>query len=292
MRWLIPWLLATACAGSAAADEPVRTVDAIRAKLEPSYLVVPLAFSGLDPVWYEANVVAHFFVHRAGWPFAVVLTPKIVLRLFREYSDPVKTPSYMPRLTLFLWADEALAPGAVGSYFSVGVGHHSNGQAGPVFLPGGELNHETGDFTTNNLELAAHLLRRDRTWLSWSRLSLQWHPWFAQQERLLGRYGTTFAELEATLVEQLPLNGRVGASVGMMLNASRRSSDGGLAGQLRRFPISITYATGWPDVDLAVFARYYLGRDYYNIWFDRMLHVVQVGISSNVSPLIGSNDHP
>jgi len=297
LRGLASIISACACAfscgaSSAAAEEAVRTADAIRGRLEPSYLVAPLAISGLDPVWYEANVVAHFFVHRDAWRWALVLTPKIVVRLFREYSEPVKTPSYMPRLTLFLWSEKQLAAAAGTSYFSVGLGHHSNGQAGPVFLPGGALNHETGDFTTNYVELAGHLLDRDRTWLGWSRLSVEWHPWFAQQQRLLGRYGSLFAELEATIVERLPLDGRIGASVGMMLNASPRSSEGGLVRQLERFPVAVTYAVGWPDVELALFARYYLGRDYYNIWFDRRLHVLQIGISSNISPTLGSQDSP
>lgn len=289
--WSAPLVVLLAIlSGTATAEEPVRTSTAIRGALEPSYLVAPLAISGLDPVWYEANVVAHFFVHRKSWPWALVLTPKIVVRLFREHSEPVKTPSYMPRLTLFLWSDKQLAARASTIYYSVGIGHHSNGQAGPVFLPGGALNHESGDFTTNNIELAGHLLRRDRTWFGWSRLSLEWHPWFAQQERLLGRYGTLFAELEATIVEDLPLEGRIGATLGMILNASTRSSEGGLLGQLHRFPISVTYAVGWPEIELALFARYYLGRDYYNIWFDRELHVLQLGISSNVSAMLGSDD--
>jgi hypothetical protein len=288
-RWLASLLVILTCASSkAAADELVRTADAVRAKLEPSYLVVPLSISGLDPLWYEANIVAHFFVHRDDWPFAVVLTPKLVARLFRERSEPVKTPSYMPRLSLFLWTEDRLATGRSTAYGSIGVGHHSNGQAGDVFLPGGELNHDTGDFNTNYLEVAGHLIDRERRWLGWSRMSLEWHPWFAQQDRLIGRYGSLFAELEASIIEDLPLNGRIGASVGVILDAFQHGSDNAFVRQLERFPMSVSYAVGWPDIELALFARYYVGRDYYNIWFDRMVHMVQLGISSNVSPLVGS----
>lgn len=292
LRSLGSLFLALAFASSAAADDSIRTADAVRAKLEPSYLVAPLSISGLDPVWYEVNVVAHFFVHRQSWPLALVLTPKIVARLFRERSEPVKTPSYMPRLTLFMWSEPELARGGATTYGSIGVGHHSNGQAGEVFLPGGELNHESGDFNTNYLEVAGYLIDRERAWLGWGRLSLEWHPWFAQQDRLVGRYGSLFAELEATIVEDLPLNGRVGASLGVILDAFERHADDALLRQLERFPVSVTYAVGWPDVELALFARYYVGRDYYNIWFDRMLHIVQIGISSNLSPLVGSQDSP
>lgn len=287
MRWLLPLLLAIAWPSSAAADEPIRTADAVRAKLEPSYLVVPLRISGLDPIWYEASIVAHFFVHRRAWPFAVVLTPKVVARLFVERSEPVKTPSYMPRLTLFLWSEAELAQRGATTYGSIGLGHHSNGQAGDVFLPGGELNHESGDFTTNYVEVAGHLIDRQRSWLGWGRLSLEWHPSFAQQDQLIGRYGSLFAELEATMVEDLPLHGRIGVSVGAILDAFSHHADDALSRQLERFPLSVAYAVAFEGSELALFARYYTGRDYYNIWFDRTIHVLQIGITSHAAPLIG-----
>src|ERR1700753_2273189 len=68
----------------------VETVDIVRAALEPAYLAYPIALSGLDPLIFESNVVAHFMIHRPSWPFALVLSPKIVVRMFRGYSAPVK----------------------------------------------------------------------------------------------------------------------------------------------------------------------------------------------------------
>lgn len=58
-----------------------------------------------------------------------------------------------------------------------------------------------------------------------------------------------------------------------------------IARQLERFPIELTYTHAFPEIELALFARYYLGRDYYNIWFDRLLHTLQLGISSRLPTL-------
>lgn len=276
----------------AAAQERLSTPDVIRANLEPSYLVVPINLSGLDPVWYEANILAHFFAHQESWPFALVLTPKIVLRLFREPSDPVKTPSYMPRLAFFLWSKDADDHGRRTRYASLTIGHHSNGQADPTWLAGQHINHDSGDFYTNYIELAGHELDRDRRWLSWNRLSLQWHPRFVQHATLHGHYGSLRAEIDSTILDNLPLRGRLGASVGVILDGFVRSSDDSIVRQLERFPVSVTYSVGFAGVEVALFARYYLGHDYYNIWFDRMLHTVQIGIASNVSPLLGSQQNP
>jgi hypothetical protein len=261
----------------------------MRANLEPSYLVVPLNLAGLDPVWYEANIVPHFVAHRRDWPFAVVLTPKILLRLFRENSDPVKTPSYMPRLALFFWLDQPTEPSEPLHYASFTVLHHSNGQAGPTFLPGRELNHDTGDFYTNYLELALHGFHPDRRLLRWTRVALEWHPWFFQQADIIGRYGSLRFQLDATVLEQPSFGGSLSASVAVLMDAISLNAGGSVARQLERFPISVAYSVAFEGVELALFARYYLGRDYYNIWFDRTAHVLQIGISSHVAPLLSGD---
>ncbi len=41
-----------------------------------------------------------------------------------------------------------------------------------------------------------------------------------------------------------------------------------------------------PGFDLGVFAGYYLGQDYYNIWFDRVIHTVQIGVAGAIGPVL------
>jgi hypothetical protein len=39
-----------------------------------------------------------------------------------------------------------------------------------------------------------------------------------------------------------------------------------------------------------LYVGYYLGHDYYNIYFDRIIHTLQIGIAGNVMPqLIDTN---
>lgn len=281
-------LLAQLWQASALAQERYEVADVVRANLEPSYLVVPLELGGLDPVWYEANVVAHFVVHRQAWPFSLVLTPKVIARLFQAYSEPVKTPSYMPRLALFYWLDAPDAQSGAVRYASFTVMHHSNGQAGSTYLPGRRgLNHDTGDFYTNGIELAVHLFEPALPVFRWSRAALEWDPWLVQQEDIAGRYGSLHLQLDATVLQQPSFGGSLSASLGALLDAFAHNEQGSVARLLERFQLSIAYAVAFEGSDLALFARYYGGRDYYNIWFDRNVHVLQLGIASHVAPLLG-----
>jgi hypothetical protein len=277
------WTLVLESAASSAQPRAMR--DVIQDQLEPTYLVFPVPIAGLDPVWYEAQLAAHFFAHRAAWPFALVVSPHAVVRLFREYGEPVKTPSYMPRVTLFAWSARARPAEARVTYASLALGHHSNGQAGPPFLPGRRLNHETGDFYTNYVELALHTRAAERAWLESMRVALQVHPPPLQQPQLVGRYGMLHAQLGCTLLDGIASGGSVRMDLGATLDGIQHFARDTISRRLERFSIEVTYTHGFPEIELALFARYYLGRDYYNIWFDRVLHTIQLGISSQLPVL-------
>jgi hypothetical protein len=74
--------------------------------------------------------------------------------MFAEASAPVRTPSYMPRLTTFFWFGES--PTQATAYFSAAFLHHSNGQSGPFYNSDGSHNHEGGSFGTNYFEFAVY----------------------------------------------------------------------------------------------------------------------------------------
>jgi hypothetical protein len=58
---------------------------------------------------------------------------------------------------------------------------------------------------------------------------------------------------------------------------------------IERFPISVHYIIQAPHTDLGLYVGYYLGHDYYNIYFDRIIHTLQIGISGSVTPTLGSD---
>jgi hypothetical protein len=274
------------CAASEGARDEVATSEVVRTNLEPSYLVYPIGLSGLDPLYFEVSIAPNFFVSRPSWPFAFVLAPKIVARMFREHSAPVKTPSYMPRAGFFLWFNDTLRGKEPAFYTSLTFNHHSNGQTGPFFLPDGSINHDDGDFATNYLELSLYATAFTQRYFGWSRLALEWHLNFGQSQDLLGRYGLKRLHLSSSVLNELPLHGTLAIELSAILDDFLHASDHAVVRALERFPISFRYQFMIPGIELGFYVGYYFGHDYYNIWFDRLINVFQIGISGAVSPSV------
>jgi outer membrane phospholipase A len=80
-----------------------------------------------------------------------VLTPQIIVRMYDEFSYPVRTPSYMPNITLyFLTGSE----GSINKLSLFGkIAHHSNGQDGDFYDESGDMNLRYGNFATNYADL-------------------------------------------------------------------------------------------------------------------------------------------
>jgi hypothetical protein len=271
-------LPAEASAHDDVAKVPIGAI--VRANLEPSYLAYPIGVTGLDPLFFETSIVPNFSVLPRRWRVALFLTPKIVLRMFREDSEPVKTPSYMPRLTAFFWFEERAAfPIA---YFSVALEHHSNGQSGPFTHADGTRNHDDGSFDTNSLHLAVYPIWWKSPLFAWNSISVEYHPPFLEDADLRATYGatriqwaTTLLTTRAALVSQLSV--RLTAIVGDMAQPSNASAF------WARFPALVRYTVRPPAIDVGIYAAYYQGQDYYNIWYDRFISVFAIGISGNLS---------
>jgi hypothetical protein len=280
---------ATGAEAEQEAPRELPSADIVRANLEPSYIVYPIALSGLDPLFFEANIAPNFVVTLPSWPFAVVLTPKILLRMFREPSEPVKTPSYMPRITAYFWFSPTVG-GDPELYTSLTLSHHSNGQSGPFLNPDGTNNHEDGDFSTNFIEASLYATGHTRRYFGWSALSFEWHPDLNQNAELRGRYGLVRLHLASSVVSGLPWHGAVSARLSAILDGLERASDNEVVRVLERFPLSVRYAFAIPHVELGFYVAYYFGHDYYNIWFDRLLNVFQIGLFGGVSPSLLQTD--
>jgi len=261
-------------------------MDAVAAAMEPAYLAYPIAFTGLDPVIFESNIVAHFVVHRPSWPFAIVLTPKVLVRMFNEESVPVKSPSYMPRLEAYFWFQNKLNGDQPAPYVSLGISHHSNGQALSFFDDQGNIRHEGGSFQTNYLELAGHLTGNEGRLFGWTRLALEWHLGFWANSELRGRYGLVRAHLASTVLSKLPLQGQLNVELTAILDGFLHTTRAGWTRALERFPLSLRYSITVPGFQIALYAGYYVGHDYYNIYFDRFVHMFQLGISSAMNPAV------
>lgn len=86
----------------------------------------------------------HDTPERVRRAYAVYATPMFRLRMFRESSNPVRTPSYMPKVSAqYVWfkkigdgTDDEPSRGPIRAWAldAVLFGHHSNGQNGCLFL--------------------------------------------------------------------------------------------------------------------------------------------------------------
>jgi hypothetical protein len=206
--------------------------------------------------------------------------------MFNEPSVPVKTPSYMPRISVFAWLTQKLSPGEYAAYASLTLSHHSNGQDGKFFLDSGAINHDSGDFSTNYFELSAYGTRLNQMFFGWSQLALVWHA-INQSPELPGRYGLWRLYAATTLLDtEHPVVGKLSFKIGAVLDSFLHTARSGVGRALERFPLSVQYTLTVPGFDLGFYAGYYAGHDYYNIWFDRWVHVIQLGISGGVGPVL------
>ena len=254
--------------------------EIVRANLERSYVAFPIGITGLEPLIFEADLVPNFSLLPRAWHVALFLTPKIILRMFAENSAPVRTPSYMPRLTTFFWFEEsATGPTA---YFSGAFLHHSNGQSGDSYNADGSHNHETGNFGTNYFEFAAYPNFWKSPFFGWSSVVLEWHPRLFENSEQRSTYGNLRLRFATTLYAN---SGRYASdlSVGLTAILGEMQKPTNASTFFARFPIAVKYAIRPPSIDVGFYAAYYQGQDYYNIWYDRFISVLQIGISGNLS---------
>lgn len=112
------------------------------------------------PYILSADVIPQFVLGGTWTRFTAHLTPRYKVRILRDTSSPVRTPSFMPGATVF-YPIKRTKPGDLKiKYFSVSFFHHSNGQDGEEINDDGTINTNNGNFSTNYLEPAFHFRQR------------------------------------------------------------------------------------------------------------------------------------
>ena len=67
-----------------------------------SFITFPFDLGNIEPIWFEANLIPNFNIRTSkNSRLLGVFTPQIIIRMFQEESFPVRTPSYMPQLTVY-----------------------------------------------------------------------------------------------------------------------------------------------------------------------------------------------
>jgi hypothetical protein len=254
----------------------------------------------------------------AVWGYQVSTTPMVRLRMFDETSNPVRTPSYMPKGTVqfarFRNLSRATDPdtaqfnsGPIEMWVAdtIPFGHHSNGQDGCLFVdevrgadeecvavPGlpHTVNKKDGSFSTNYVEAMVH----------YGRMRLD------SDDVPAGIFATRW-EWRVGLGMQFNPEGYVGGSIKpelsplygptrVLLSASTARRTLWRCGRAAA-DVRFQYITDpGPDVPhlisqlegscfprrwggAGLFMRFYSGQDYYNLGFDESITRVFFGVA-------------
>jgi len=250
-----------------------------------SYVTFPTDIGNIEALWFEANLIPNFYLRESkNSRLMGVLTPQIILRMYQERSYPVRTPSYMPQITLYYMLDE----GENGRKFSLfgRYAHHSNGQDGDFFLENGEVNVKSGDFSTNYLESGLIITNINTRFNAYQffKSSIEIHPQSWSGNELEGMY-SNIRWHNTISIYKLPSKNDMdtkekadisvkGESTWMFGELNNLDAD-----SFKRLNLSLTFYYHPKFLeDIGLFAQYYHGLDYYNIYFSHRLDVLRFGL--------------
>jgi hypothetical protein len=249
-----------------------------------SYITFPTDIGNIEPLWFEGNVIPNFYIRQNKTSRLMgVLTPQIIVRMFREESFPVRTPSYIPQITVYYdFKEKRDWP----NYSIYGrIAHHSNGQDGDFFLENGEINLKTGNFSTNYLELGFTTTNINTRFKAYQffKTSFEIHPDAFIQDELKGiysqyRWHTAFSifklsQKENQSLPKKPAFSIKGETTWMFGNYNSLVS---LSPERLNLSLTFYYHPKFLE-DIGLFVQYYHGSDYYNMYFDHRLDVLRFG---------------
>jgi len=260
---------------------------------EPSKLIIGSGFGNMESLIFEADLVPYFMLSiNKNVRWGIELSPRIIMRMYNRESYPVRTPSFMPRITIFYHLiDTEDEKRDLFTYAS--LYHHSNGQDGNFYTADGiTINTKSGSFSTNWIEAGVFLSRPDPNFTH----NVNYFKFYAaydfqQDLNMDGIYGRlrfiTNLQSNLNLSKVFSVFRHADKSRIYTLNQSVRL--GWIADQLidikgfdrRRLLFQYTVNIKPPFLNnVTIFAQYYYGQDYYNIYFNRTLNVLRFGIST------------
>ncbi|TYB76686.1 hypothetical protein ES676_04895 [Bizionia saleffrena] len=252
-----------------------------------SYITFPTDIGNIEPLLFEANVNPSFVIReRKDSKLMAVLTPQITIRMYNENSYPVRTPSYIPQISLYYLANKKEALNYL-ILFSK-IAHHSNGQDGDFYNDDNTINLQSGNFATNFFELGVLKTSYSKTLkaIKTIKSSIEIHPKSWINQEMKGKYSGVRWHNSFTSFK-LPLNTENNARANFSLKAETtlmldNYNDLDVL-DLERVNASLTfyYHPKFLD-DIGLFIQFYHGMDYYNIYFERQLSIIRFGIMTEI----------
>lgn len=250
-----------------------------------SYITFPADIGNIEPLWFEANLKPNFYIRQSKNSRLVgVLTPQVIIRMYQEESFPVRTPSYMPQITMYYSLYQKAFSRSLSLFGR--ITHHSNGQEQPFYLDDGRINLKTGNFATNFVEAGFIATNINHYYKAYQffKASIEVHPKDLMQEELVGifsayRWNNTFSifKLAPRNVNEKADRPTLSLKGEITWMLDRYNYLAALSGE--RFNLSFTFYYH-PKFfeDIGLFFQYFHGSDYYNIYFDHRLDMLRIGI--------------
>lgn len=252
-----------------------------------SYITFPTDIGNIESLMFEANVNPSFVVReRKDSKLMAMLTPQITIRMYNQESFPVRTPSYIPQVSVYYLANEKEALNYLVLFGK--IAHHSNGQDGGFYNDDNKINLQSGNFATNFFEFGflktgySNRLKAIKT----IKTSIEIHPksWMLQEMKsnYSGlRWHNSFKSFKFPLTDSHSekANFTLKAEITIMLDNFNDLA----VFDLDRFNASMTFYYHPKFLeDIGLFVQFYHGMDYYNIYFERQLSIIRFGIMTEI----------
>jgi hypothetical protein len=253
--------------------------------LGSSYVTFPTDIGNIEPLMFEANLIPNFYIRKSkNARLMGVFTPQIILRMYDERSYPVRTPSYIPQVTVYYMLKESGSSRNLSLYGR--FAHHSNGQDGDFFLENGEVNLLTGDFSRNYFEtgfIKTHFNTRFNAH-QFFKTSIEIHPQGWGSDELEGIY-SMYRWHNAISIFKLPsketMSTKNNADISIKGEATWMFGDvnhwNTLSADRLNLSLTFFYHPKFLE-DIGLFVQYYHGSDYYNMYFGHRLDVLRFGL--------------
>ncbi|HBY69785.1 MAG TPA: hypothetical protein DEG69_19810 [Flavobacteriaceae bacterium] len=252
---------------------------------ENSYITFPTDIGNMADLWFEGNINPAFTIrNNKKSRLLTTLTPQVIIRMYRENSYPVRTPSYIPQLTLYYITGNKKGRHNISLFAK--AAHHSNGQEGAFYRDDGSINTRSGNFSTNFFEFGiidTHYWSRTRN-AQYFKSSLELHPKAWMADELVGQYSRVrwhneFGVYNLGLDLKPAKNRRANISFIARTTWMADGFNDYDTFDIKRLNFSATvfYHPNFLE-DVGFFMKFYHGFDYYNIYFNERIDVLRFGI--------------
>lgn len=270
---------------------------------DESYMTITQGIArNVEPLWFEARLSPNYFFKKRNRRWALSLNPQVQMRMLQKFSMPVLPPSFRLHINYYrgidFWKSNFLSRVFYeDAFYYFSLGHHSNGQSGNFYLDSTEtiVNTENGNFATNFVRfgVSSYSVIQHNSSLSAIRelnTYVEIHPKSVTAEELKGSYG--FYRWFVAFGFAGPAKHKEDRKLNAFLHRSRINiKTGWIFGEMEveafeiddRLIVDVEYEYSPTFFDeVAFFARFYRGQDYYNIRYINNITQLTIGITTNI----------